>query len=64
MDVHSRKTRRDSKPRTGRDGRSARNAIASMRRIRAELAGRGVTLATVLEEGESLRQLAHADPPR
>lgn len=63
MNAHSRKKRRDSNLRIGRDGRSARNAIASMRRLRAEFACRGVTLATIHEEGESLRRLAHADHP-
>jgi len=41
-----------------------RDAIVSMRRLRAELARRGVSLSTILEEGETLRQLAHADHRR
>ncbi len=38
--------------------------MVSIRRLRAELAGRGVSLSTILEEGETLRQLAHADHRR
>jgi hypothetical protein len=39
---------------------SVRQAVAEMRKLRTELAERGVQLAKILQSGESLRDLAHA----
>ena len=41
-------------------GESARQAVAEMRKLRKELAQRGVRLDKILEAGETLRDLAHA----
>lgn len=48
------------RPFAGHDAEQARRAIAEMRKLRKELAGRGVRLRKILEEGESLRDLAHS----
>jgi antitoxin (DNA-binding transcriptional repressor) of toxin-antitoxin stability system len=44
----------------GHDTEQARRAVAEMRKLRKELAARGVRLRKILEEGESLRDLAHS----
>lgn len=38
-----------------------RRALAEMRRLREELAAHGVSLSTILEDCEALRELAHSD---
>jgi len=47
------------RPVSGHDSGRARRAVADMRKLRRELAGRGVTLQKILEEHESIRDLAH-----
>ena len=42
------------------DSERARKTVAEMRKRRRALAARGVRLRKVLEEGESLRDLAHS----
>ena len=42
------------------DAERARKVVAEMRKRRRTLAARGVRLRKVLEEGESLRDLAHS----
>jgi hypothetical protein len=42
------------------DAAQTRQALVTLRRLREELAARGVSLSTILEEGETLRELAHA----
>ncbi len=64
MAANLNKNRHGSKAGPPRARCGVRDAIVSMRRLRAELARRGVRLSTILEEGESLRQLAHADHRR
>lgn len=64
MAANLRKNRHGSKAGPPRARCGVRDAIVSMRRLRAELARRGVSLSTILEEGETLRQLAHADHRR
>ncbi len=64
MAANPRKDRHGSKAGPPRARCGVREAMVSIRRLRAELAGRGVSLSTILEEGETLRQLAHADHRR
>jgi prevent-host-death family protein len=49
------------RPVTGHDSGRASRAVADMRRLRRDLARRGVTLRKILGEGESMRDLTHAD---
>jgi len=44
-----------------RDAESVRRAAANIRTLRAELAGRGVRLRDLLQEDETLRDLAHEE---
>ena len=48
------------RPFVGHDAEHARRAVAEMRKLRKELAARGVRLRKILEDGESLRDLAHS----
>jgi prevent-host-death family protein len=48
------------RPVSEHDSGRARRAVAEMRKLRRELAGRGVTLQKILGEHESTRDLAHA----
>jgi len=48
------------RPVSEHDSGRARQAVADMRKLRRELAGRGVTLQKILGEHESIRDLAHA----
>ena len=49
----------DLTPHSGADLEAIRRTLASMRRLRTDLAKRGVTLAAILEGSESVRDLAH-----
>jgi prevent-host-death family protein len=46
-------------PYAGHDRDAAQRTVAEMRALRRSLEKRGFTLASVLEPGESLRDLAH-----
>ncbi len=48
------------RPYGGHDAEQVRKGLAEMRKLRRELSARGVKLRKVLEEGESLRDLAHS----
>jgi prevent-host-death family protein len=48
------------RPYSGHDAERARKGLAEMRKLRRDLATRGVRLRKILEEGESLRDLAHS----
>lgn len=48
-------------PVTRRDAESVRRAAANIRTLKAELAGRGVRLRDLLQEDETLRDLAHKE---
>jgi hypothetical protein len=49
----------DLTPHAGTDAEAIRRTLASMRRLRTDLAKRGVSLADILEGAESVRDLAH-----
>ena len=48
------------RPYSGHDVERARKGLAEMRKVRRELSIRGVRLRKILEDGETLRDLAHA----
>lgn len=48
------------RPYSGHDSERARRAVAEMRKLRKDLAARGVRLRKILEDGETLRDLAHS----
>ena len=51
----------DLTPHAGPDAEAVRRTVASMRRLRSDLARRGVRLSDILRRGETLRELAHDD---
>jgi prevent-host-death family protein len=46
-------------PVAGRDAQAVRDAVTGLRGMRRAFARRGVTLASLTEEGETLRDLIH-----
>jgi prevent-host-death family protein len=46
-------------PFRGHDPQASRSAVAEMRRVRASLRKKGVRIGKVLDDGETLRDLAH-----
>ena len=51
----------DLTPHAGPDAEAVRRTVVSMRRLRSDLARRGVRLSDILRRGETLRELAHDD---
>ena len=48
------------RPYSGHDAERVRKGLNEMRKLRRDLSARGVRLRKILEEGESLRDLAHS----
>lgn len=63
MNAHSRKKRRDSNLHRPRWALRAKRDCINAAELHRPARMRGVTLATIHEEGESLRAAPHADRP-